>query len=650
MDISIKILKSTEFAFNMCTLILLLCCIFYFYCVKRPQKARSHIFAVMLFNLLLTTISELLTIMLDYATVDGLDPILSHYVLQHIYFFLHMMLAPLFCFYLMLVNGRAVNRKPFFYILYFLPVIVVEVLVCMNPSKHWIFFYDSSDVFHRGFLEFYLYVLAGLYMLFVFFQMFSFVKVLTKVVNIAFWVFMLLSVFGIGVQYFKPDYKVELFFEALSLLGMMIIIESEDSLIDVTTRVYNQRAFVVDNEKLISTKHEYTLMTLSFTNLRFYSKMLRVVTMDNLIHSLAMWIKSVTKKNDTLYRIGTSSFAIISFGDDERTELTMKKITDKFNDEYLFNGMHFSFNVMMTKVNIPEDFQKVEAILELAEMPNVAETQGVQILRSEDLAFLKKKAEVEEMIKNALDRDRIEVYYQPIWSSETGKIRWCEALVRLNDTELGIITPDNFVEIAEQTGQIVDVGNVVFDKVCTFLRRERPQRYGLDYVEVNLSTYQLLIDETVIHFRRTLAKTGVQPEQINLEITESASFHESEALARNIQRLRDVGFNFSLDDFGTGYSNLTYVINTEFENIKSDKGLLWDVDNYKSRVLLLETIKMMRSLGMNVVQEGVETKEQLDLVVTAGANKIQGYYFGKPMPSEEFMSFLDQFNGPFYEN
>jgi EAL domain-containing protein (putative c-di-GMP-specific phosphodiesterase class I) len=139
-------------------------------------------------------------------------------------------------------------------------------------------------------------------------------------------------------------------------------------------------------------------------------------------------------------------------------------------------------------------------------------------------------------------------------------------------------------------------------------------------------------------------KFGIKPEQINLEITESASFHESEALARNIQRLRDIGFQFSLDDFGTGYSNLTYVINTEFENIKSDKGLLWDVDNYKSKVVLLETIRMMRSLGMDVVQEGVETKEQLDLVVEAGANKIQGYYFSKPLPADEFINFLDKFN------
>jgi EAL domain-containing protein (putative c-di-GMP-specific phosphodiesterase class I) len=147
-----------------------------------------------------------------------------------------------------------------------------------------------------------------------------------------------------------------------------------------------------------------------------------------------------------------------------------------------------------------------------------------------------------------------------------------------------------------------------------------------------------------------MRKYGISPNQINLEITESASFHESEALKRNIERLRDLGFTFSLDDFGTGYSNLTYVINTDFENIKSDKGLLWEMENTKSRTLLLETIRMMRSLGLDVVQEGVETREQLELVVGAGANKIQGYYFSKPLPWEEFMNYLEDFNGPEDEN
>lgn len=643
MSIDPALLSSADFIFYFCAGMLSLCCLFYFYCTKKPQKLRSYIFIFMLLSVFLSSLSEMFRVILDYSDMEVKDTLAIKNILSYVYFFLHMMLAPFCAFHVMLANGRAVNRKAGFYMLFFIPAIAAEVIVGFNFSKDIVFYFDENNQFQRGSLEYVLYIIAACYILLAYIQMVSFGKLFTSAANRALWVFTILGTSGIAVQYFLPEIKAELLAESLFLMGVMMIVENEDSLIDVTTRVYNQRAFVVENDRLISTKHDYTVVTISFTNMRFYNRMLRVVTMDNLKHSIAMWIRSVAGKA-TVYRIGTNSFALISFESDEKTDAIIKKIESKFNDEYLFNGMHFSFNVLIAKAKIPEEFRRVEAILELADIPNLAETQGVSILQGEQLEFLRHKAEVEAMIKRALERERIEVYYQPIWSSESGKIEWCEALVRLNDTELGIITPDNFVEIAEQTGQISEVGKVVFDQVCKFLYLTEPAKYGLKYVEVNLSSYQLLTDDTATHFASTMQKFGIKPEQINLEITESASFHESEALDRNIQRLRDIGFQFSLDDFGTGYSNLTYVINTEFENIKSDKGLLWDVDNYKSRVVLLETIGMMRSLGMDVVQEGVETKDQLDLVVGAGANKIQGYYFSKPLPADEFINFIDKFN------
>ena len=174
----------------------------------------------------------------------------------------------------------------------------------------------------------------------------------------------------------------------------------------------------------------------------------------------------------------------------------------------------------------------------------------------------------------------------------------------------------------------------MFEKVCAFLADERTKKVGLTYVEVNLSIYQLIAGNTIEQFKEAMDKYGVTPDQINLEITESGSVSTSHALLTNIDELKELGFKFSLDDYGTGYSNLTYIISMDFTNIKSDKGLLWDANkNENSRILLTDTIQMMRRLGFNVIQEGVENREQLDLVVNAGANLIQGYYFSKPVPA-----------------
>ena len=138
---------------------------------------------------------------------------------------------------------------------------------------------------------------------------------------------------------------------------------------------------------------------------------------------------------------------------------------------------------------------------------------------------------------------------------------------------------------------------------------------------------------------------NVTSDQINLEITETASLSAASTVSASINELKNAGFRFSLDDYGTGYSNLTYVIDMDFLNIKSDKGLLWASDNdVNSRHLLMDSIRMMRRLGMNVIQEGVETSEQLDLVLDAGANLIQGYYFSKPLMEKEFVDFVRKFN------
>jgi len=143
-----------------------------------------------------------------------------------------------------------------------------------------------------------------------------------------------------------------------------------------------------------------------------------------------------------------------------------------------------------------------------------------------------------------------------------------------------------------------------------------------------------------------MEKYRIDPEQINLEITETASSSVAFSPVGAVKELKEDGFTFSLDDYGTGYSNLTYIIGMDFKNIKSDKNLLWDsMKNENSRMLLGDTIRMLRRLGVNVIQEGVETKEQLDFVLDAGANYIQGFYFSKPLNQDAFVDYVERFAG-----
>ncbi|MBQ8913031.1 MAG: EAL domain-containing protein, partial [Lachnospiraceae bacterium] len=286
----------------------------------------------------------------------------------------------------------------------------------------------------------------------------------------------------------------------------------------------------------------------------------------------------------------------------------------------------------------------VNLLTELTESNSDIETPGVRVFRGDELDSFKRKAQVEEALKKALEEDTFQVYYQPIWNAEKNRMESAEALIRLTDSELGFISPEEFIPIAEQSGLITEIGLYVFEKVCQFITKERTKALGLKYIEVNLSIFQLLVGNTLEHFLEIMKRYGVTSDQINLEITETGSLATSNTMISAINEMQEWGFKFSLDDYGTGYSNLSYIMSMDFLNIKSDKGLLWDADTRESSsIMLTDTIKTIRRLGMNVIQEGVETKEQLDLVVGAGANLIQGYYFSKPLPEEAFYDYMVEF-------
>jgi EAL domain-containing protein (putative c-di-GMP-specific phosphodiesterase class I) len=168
---------------------------------------------------------------------------------------------------------------------------------------------------------------------------------------------------------------------------------------------------------------------------------------------------------------------------------------------------------------------------------------------------------------------------------------------------------------------------------------------GIECVEVNLSLYQLLARKLTERYKEFLNKYGIPTRMINLEITETAASFESADFGKTLEELMEMGFSLSLDDYGTAYSNIENVLTVNYKNIKIDSKILWDSDsNVNSRNLLGSTIASFRKMGNNIIQEGVETKEQLDFVTEAGANLIQGYYFSKPLRRDEFVKFVKKFN------
>lgn len=243
------------------------------------------------------------------------------------------------------------------------------------------------------------------------------------------------------------------------------------------------------------------------------------------------------------------------------------------------------------------------------------------------------KKHIENLLRWALKYDRFEIYYQPLYTISDGKFTEAEALLRLKDNSGKFLSPDLFIPVAEQSGLIVDIGSMVLEKVCRYIRYLLSCRIDIDSISVNLSVVQLMQDNSAERLLGIIRGSGISPNRILMEITESTLISNYSLIAEKIKELSAAGIQFALDDFGTGYSNITHVIDLPFDVVKIDKSLIWDsIKNRRCNIMIRDLTKTFKNISLGVTAEGVETSEQDDFVKSCGCDKIQGYRYARPMP------------------
>lgn len=252
------------------------------------------------------------------------------------------------------------------------------------------------------------------------------------------------------------------------------------------------------------------------------------------------------------------------------------------------------------------------------------------------------RKQIEVELNNALIEDRIETFFQPIYSVHEKRITSCEALARIRMHDGSLLMPSQFIPIAEENGSIVELGYKVFEQACQMISQNNDL---LDYVEVNLSVLQGEDDFLAEKLNSIMEKYHVSPQKINLEITETASIITKQKLLRNMHRLQESGITFSLDDFGKGESNLMYVVDMPVSVVKLDYDMSKSYfKNDKAKFVVNAVEDMSHGLNLKLVAEGIETEEELRAMEKQRIDYIQGYYFSKPLPHQQFLDYVKVYN------
>lgn len=627
------------------------CMVFMIYRYQKKYR-NSKEYAVMsflLWNVLLTGIIEATKIILAVYKVNNL--ILYQKIGSYLYFLIHTTLSPAFALYVLLINGAAKNRgKKFFYIL-FSGLVVAEIFVLITPFTKCVFYYNIQDgyiTYNRGWAMIILYIIAVSYLAYSITYLFKSWSLLKHNFMNGYQYFIFLIIVGILIQLvskaaFGEAYEVEAFFESLALVGLILVVDCNDALIDDETKLRNGASYKLNIQLYHKYHYQYTIINIRFLNFDYYKRVLSSKTNDELVEYLKNSIISVVPKAE-YYRFSNDTFVIV-ISKHPLCEKWTKELVRHFDKPLVFDNNELYLQTVISVAKAPNDVETLEEHIRIMDVKPKGD-KLVSVVMGESLTFLKRHSLIDDAIRRAIKNKSFEVYYQPIWDKETNSIVCCEALCRLKDEFLGPISPGEFIPLAEETGSIISLGDIVIEKVCKDIAELNFRDLGIQYVELNLSLYQLRDKNLKDSILEYLNQYNIPPSMLNLEITESKDLDASMGINAFIDSLIEKGFSFSLDDYGTAYSNLANVISVKYKNIKIDSSILWkSIKDFNTKQLLELTIKTFRNIGNNVIQEGVETEEQLNIVTNAGANLIQGYYFSKPLPRLEFVEYLKNFKG-----
>jgi EAL domain-containing protein (putative c-di-GMP-specific phosphodiesterase class I) len=495
------------------------------------------------------------------------------------------------------------------------------------------------------------YIGADLYFIFATYLLIKYTKTLSSEKAYALWVYYILMLLAIPIRIISRSSSIFEFCVSLALLLCVYTFQNPSEFVDRMSGAATRNALNFAVSTNLLQKKEFTLYGVHIDRLSVLIGEKQPERAAELLSQITEYLRGFSPDGIVYYPY-MEDFVML-FPDVTADESTIEKITDeikrRFRDHWKVGDEEIKLIETPYAVVFPEEVDSLERYNEVRGVLEKALTkQSRDIVRVADinLKVVEHDKKIDGIVKHALDDGLLDVYYQPIYSPVTGKFSSCEALLRLKDPQLGFISPAIFMPIAERNGTILAIDKFVLSSVCDMLSKTDVRKYGLEYTEVNLSVVDCIQTNLADNVMGTLNKYQIAPKEINFEITETYEQGITAAMDENIRKLMEMGISFSMDDFGTGYSNLVRIATMPVEIFKLDKSIIQSAfESETSYMVMLNLIKIIKSLGKEIVAEGVETGEQARQLIKLGCDHIQGFFYARPMPRDQFVQFLKEHNG-----
>jgi diguanylate cyclase (GGDEF)-like protein/PAS domain S-box-containing protein len=368
---------------------------------------------------------------------------------------------------------------------------------------------------------------------------------------------------------------------------------------------------------------------------------------DTILIDAAQRLRYMIREGDTVGRLGGDEFVVVlgqisAYAD---AEIVAEKILRAFNKPFMLDNVEIVLTTSIGIAMYPHDSQDEQQLMRNADTAMYrSKDEGRNTYNFFDESMkteVLRRLEVEHQLRYALSKNEFYMTFQPIMDLVSGATSGAEALIRWNNPELGMVAPDEFIPLAEQTGLINEIGRFVLHESCNAMQRINEITGENYYLAINISPHQFRKNDFVSQVRAALDETGFPADLLEIEITEGLLLQMNETINKAFHQLHDMGIKFSMDDFGTGYSSLSYLRNFPFDVLKIDRTFIGDLSNNpEDKALISATIAMARNLGLTVIGEGVEDATQLGILREEACQRAQGYLFSHPMTEPDFINWI----------
>jgi diguanylate cyclase (GGDEF)-like protein/PAS domain S-box-containing protein len=394
-------------------------------------------------------------------------------------------------------------------------------------------------------------------------------------------------------------------------------------------------------------KTQVAVLFIDLDNFKNINDSLGHPTGDFLLQEVGERIKSLVRVDDTVARLGGDEFIVVmeEIDDAQDSTLLAKKLVSAFNKPFTAMNRELYLTLSIGISIYPSDGADSETLIRNADSAMYrAKAEGrndYQFYTSALTTAAFERLTLENALRHALENEEFIVHYQPQYSLETGKLVGLEALIRWQHPDMGIVAPDKFIPLAEESGIIVAIGEWVLRTACRQMKTFLDSGYSIQHMSINISGVQFQRGSIVDMIVRVLEETNLDPKSLELEITESVIMQETNKTVKILNEIRQQGITIAVDDFGTGYSSLSYLKRLPVNKLKVDRSFVRDIPrDLNDKAITRAVIALGQALNLKVIAEGVETEEQQTFLKSLGCNEAQGNLYSRPLPAEELTEIL----------